>query len=86
MDEEEILDWIVLKPSNRSPFKYGCREVSNDHTIEIVNQLITVVDTLIELKNDTEDRNIRRVCLAILSSSLEAEGGWRSNEYRDWNK
>jgi hypothetical protein len=37
MDKEEILDWIVLKPSNRSPFKYGCREVSNDDTIEIVN-------------------------------------------------
>ena len=86
MDKEEILDWIVLKPSNRSPFKYGCREVSNDDTIEIVNQLITVVDTLIELKNDTEDRNIRRACLAILGSSLEAEGGWRRDENGDWNK
>ena len=22
MDKEEILDWIVLKPSNRSPFRF----------------------------------------------------------------
>lgn len=55
MDDEEIIERILLKPLNRSPFKYGSREVDNDDAIEVVNQLIAVVDVLIEIGDDTED-------------------------------
>ena len=75
MDDEDTLDRIVLKPSNRSPFKYGSREVSNDDAIEIVNQLITVVDTLIELNDDTEDWTVRKAWLnSVLNELWTARG------------
>lgn len=57
MDDEDILNKIVVKPSNRAPFKYGSREVSNDDAIEVINQLIAVVDTLIEIGDTSQDWN-----------------------------
>lgn len=35
-EDEETLERIVVKPLNRSPFKYGSREVTNDDAIEII--------------------------------------------------
>ena len=70
MDNEDILDRIVLKPQNRSPFKYGSREVSNDDAIEVINQLLEVVDTLIEVEDDQEDWTIRKAWLNSLLNEL----------------
>lgn len=75
MDDEEILNRIVIKPQNRGPFKYGSREVYNDDAIEVVNQLIAVVDTLIEIGDDTEDWNKRKAWLnSVLNELWTARG------------
>ena len=75
MDREDILDHIVLKPQNRSPFKYGSREVSNDDAIEVINQLLAVVDTLIEIGDDSENWNIRKTWLnSVLNELWTARG------------
>ena len=55
MGDEDVLNKIVVKPLNSAPFKYGSREVSNDDAIEIINQLITCVDALIELDDTAKD-------------------------------
>ena len=59
-DKEDVLNRIVIKPLHKSPFKYGSREVSNDDAIEIINQFISVVDTLIEIGDDTENWETRK--------------------------
>ena len=75
MDQEEILDRIVLKPQNRSPFKYGSREVNNDDAIEVINQLLAVVDVLIEIGDTTEDWNVRKAWLnSVLNELWVARG------------
>ncbi len=75
MDDEDILNRLVLKPQNKSPFKYGSREVSNDDAIEVINQLIAVVDTLIEIGDTTEDWTSRRKWLnSILAEVWSARG------------
>lgn len=75
MDREDVLDRIVLKPQNKSPFKYASREVGNDDAIEIVNQLLGVVDVLIELGDDTENWNVRKAWLnSVLNELWTARG------------
>ena len=75
MDDEELIERLVIKPQNRSPFKYGSREVSNDDAIDVINQLIAVVDTLIEIKDDTEDWIKRKEWLnSVLNELWTARG------------
>lgn len=75
MDQEDILDRIVLKPQNRSPFKYGSREVSNDDAIEVINQMLAVVDVLIEIGDTTEDWSVRKAWLnSVLNELWTARG------------
>lgn len=74
-DCEEILNKIVIKPSNRSPFKYGSREVTNDDAIELINNFISIVDYLIEIDDDTENWTVRRSWLnSLLAELWEARG------------
>mgnify|MGYP000777555585 FL=1 len=44
MDDEDLIERLVIKPLNRSPFKYGSREVSNDDAIEVINCLLYTSD------------------------------------------
>lgn len=75
MDDEDTLNKIVVKPSNRAPFKYGSREVPNDDAIEIINQLLAVVDTLIELGDTSQDWNERKIWLnSVLGEIWQARG------------
>ncbi len=75
MDNEDILERLVLKPQNRTPFKYGSREVGNDDAIEVVNQLLAIVDVLIEIGDDTEDWNYRKNWLnSVLNELWTARG------------
>ncbi len=73
MDDEEILEKIVIKPKNRNPFKYGSREVDNDDAIEVINQFVAVIDTLIAIGDDTEDWKKRKDWL-----NAELVGLWRA--------
>ena len=75
IDDERIIEKLVLKPANRSPFKYGSREVGNDDVIEVINQLVAVVDTLIEIGDDTEDWLKRKKWLnSVLNELWTARG------------
>ena len=70
MDDEDLIERLVIKPLNRSPFKYGSREVSNDDAIEVINQLIAVVDILIEIEDDSEDWSKRKEWLNSVLNEL----------------
>lgn len=75
MNDEDALNKIVVKPSNRAPFKYGSREVSNDDAIEIINQLLASIDALIALGDTTENWNERRNWLnSLLVEIWQARG------------
>ena len=69
-DDEEALNKIILKPTNRAPFKYVSRAVSNDDAIEIINQLLVVVNALIDLEDTTEDWRVRKDWLNELLAEL----------------
>lgn len=74
-DDEDTLNKLVVKPLNRAPFKYGSREVSNDDAIEVINQLLTSVDALIELGDTTENWNDRKDWLnSVLAEIWQARG------------
>ena len=75
MDDEDLLERLVIKPSNRAPFKYGSREVHNDDAIEVINQMIVVVDKLIEIGDTTEDWKIRKAWLNSVLNELWAARG-----------
>ena len=75
MDNEDIINRLVIKPSNTSSFKYGSRAVKNDDAIEIVNQLIESVDVLIEIDDKTENWISRREWLnGLLNELWKARG------------
>lgn len=70
IENEKALARLVIKPLNRSPFKYGSREVDNDDAIEVINQLIAAVDALIAIGDDTEDWAERKRWLNSLLGEL----------------
>lgn len=70
MDNKEIMNKIVFKPENRTPFKYGTREVTNDDAISIVWKFIDIINVLIDIKDDTEDWNNRKEWLNSLLAEL----------------
>jgi len=70
MDNEDVINRLVIKPSNTSSFKYGSRAVSNDDAIEIVNQLLESVEVLIEIEDKTENWETRRDWLNNLLNEL----------------
>lgn len=74
-DDADILEKLVVKPINREPFKYASREVPADDAIEVVNQLITAVDTLIQLGDDTENWSVRKSWLSSVLNELWAARG-----------
>lgn len=69
-DDPDILERLVIKPINREPFKYASREVPADDAIEVVNQLVVAVDTLIQVKDDTENWEIRKSWLSSILNEL----------------
>jgi hypothetical protein len=75
MDNEEVLNRILFKPENRSPFKYGSREVSNDDAISIIWRFLEIVDVLIEVGDKTEDWEYRKAWLnSLLAELWESRG------------
>ena len=60
MDREEVLNQLVIQPQHKAPFQFVSREIENDDAIEIVNQLLSAVDALIALGDDTENWSVRR--------------------------
>lgn len=75
LDDEELANRLVIKPLNRSPFKYGSRVVTNDDAIEVISQLVDAVDVLIEIGDDSEDWQKRKEWLASVLNELWKERG-----------
>jgi len=75
LDNEELSDRLVIKPINRTPFKYGSREVTNDDAIEVIHQLLESIDVLIEIGDDSEDWEKRKNWLnSVLNELWKARG------------
>ena len=75
MGDEDALNKILVKPTNRAPFKYASREVSNDDAIEVINQLLIAVDALIALGDTSQDWNVRKTWLnSVLAEIWRARG------------
>jgi len=75
IDDEELLEKIVIKPTNRAPFKYGSREVSDDDAIEVILQMIECLDELIRIGDKTEDWVKRKEWLNSLLNELWKDRG-----------
>ncbi len=73
--DPDILERLVIKPRNREPFKYASREVPPDDAIDVVNQLIVAVDTLISVGDDTENWSVRKAWLSSILNELWAARG-----------
>lgn len=75
IDNNELSERLVIKPINRTPFKYGSREVTNDDAIEVIHQLLETIDVLIEIGDDTEDWKKRKDWLnSVLNELWKARG------------
>lgn len=70
MADEDFINKLVVKPNNNTPFKYDCKEVTNDDAIEVINQFIKSLDLLIEKEDDTEDWKTRKEWLNNLLNEL----------------
>ena len=70
MDREEVLNQLVIQPQHKAPFQFVSREIENDDAIEIVNQLLSAVDALIALGDDTENWSVRRKWLGSILNEL----------------
>lgn len=75
LHDEELAERLAIKPINRTPFKYGSREVTNDDAIEVIHQMLETIDLLIEIGDDTEDWDKRKRWLnTVLNELWEARG------------
>jgi len=54
-DRPDVLDRLKFEPDNPRCFKYATREISDDDLINVVERFISIVDTLIEVKDDTRN-------------------------------
>ena len=75
LHDDELSERLVIKPHNRSPFKYGSRELTNDDAIEVLLQLSETIDTLIEIGDDTEDWTKRKEWIASILNELWIDRG-----------
>lgn len=70
LHDDELAERLAIKPINRTPFKYGSREVTNDDAIEVIYQMLETIDVLIEIGDDSEDWEKRKNWLNALLNEL----------------
>ena len=70
LNDEELSERLAIRPANRTPFKYGSREVTNDDAIEVISQMLDTIDVLIEIGDTTEDWGKRKDWLSGLLNEL----------------
>ena len=75
MEDEELSNRLVIKPTNRSPFKYGSREVTDDDAIEVIQRMIETIDVLIDIGDETEDWEKRKEWLNSVLNELWTDRG-----------
>ena len=75
LHDDELAERLAIKPLNRTPFKYGSREVTNDDAIEVIHQMLETIDVLIEIGDDAEDWSKRKDWLSsVLNELWKARG------------
>ncbi len=75
LQDDELSERLAIKPLNRTPFKYGSREVTNDDAIEVIHQMLETIDVLIEIGDDTEDWEKKKDWLnTVLNELWKARG------------
>lgn len=76
-DQPEILNRLVLFPENDRVCKYAMRSVSDDDLLELVERLLDVVNTLIEIKDTSDNWTLRQTWLQSLIAELwQSRGAW----------
>jgi len=70
LDKPEILEKIALIPENARCFKYGSRHVSDDDALSLIERFIEIATYLRDIKDDSENWNIRLTWLNGLLAEL----------------
>lgn len=70
MDQPEILKEILFVPENTYNFKYASKHVDDDDALSIVEKLLEIVKTLIEIKDTSQDWEQRKIWLLGLLTEL----------------
>jgi exodeoxyribonuclease V alpha subunit len=73
MDNQEVLDKIVLVPSNPRNFKYAARIISDDDALDLIEHFLEIANTLKELGDTSENWPVRTGWLQSLIGEL-----WKS--------
>ena len=77
LDNEEILSKIAYIPEHSNNFKYAAKHINDDDALIYVEKLISIVDYLIEIKDETENWHKRKQWLQVLLSELwESRGAF----------
>lgn len=70
LDKSEVLGRLLFVPDNERNFKYATRQISDDDALELVERLVEVTQTLIELGDRTENWEQRHNWLIGLVAEL----------------
>ena len=70
MDRPDILNQIALFPENPRVFKYATRHISDDEALGLIERFQQIVTTLIALKDETENWQLRWDWLSSLTAEL----------------
>lgn len=75
MDKPDVLEKLLVIPDNNRNFKYATRYVDNDDALSMVEKFLEVVNTLIEIKDDSQDWTVRKKWLLSLLEELWKDRG-----------
>lgn len=70
MNNQDVLSEILFVPENTRNFKYATRVISDDDALSYVEKLLEIVKYLIEIKDDSQDWEIRKKWLLELLDEL----------------
>ena len=75
MDNPEVLQRILLIPTNKRNFKYATRQVPDDDALTLVERMIEISSYLLEIGDDTQNWAERKKWLLSLFSDLWSKRG-----------
>jgi hypothetical protein len=70
MDNEEVLNNLLYIPEQSNNFKYAAKHINDDDALIYVERLITIVQYLIDIKDDSENWEERKNWLQSLLAEL----------------
>jgi hypothetical protein len=85
LDQPDILEKILFVPDNPRHFKYATRHISDDGALGLIERLMEIVGTLIEIGDTHENWNSRQDWLASLMAELWQNRGQYPGLLRVWD-